>query len=52
MLSSFKAEDAAERARVLEEFWQRKKEAAAYKARGNQDMYGHVNVVEKQITVI
>ena len=31
---------AAERARVVEEFWQRKREAAANRARGNVDYGG------------
>lgn len=36
---SFSAQsiDDSDRAKVLEEFWQRKKEAASNKARGNQE---------------
>ena len=42
-----KGADAAERARVLEDFWQIKKDAYGNKVRGNQNVYGNFQNVSK-----
>ena len=43
-----KASEAVEKARLVEDYWQRKKEAAAYKARGQQWMMVSIKHFIKQ----